>query len=319
MKKSLLILTLSLACTVHCFLSAQVGTRISIANGNWSNPAIWSPAGVPTPSDDSIIVNTAVTFNQNIADGLTWFQVTLNGSLIDQGMDTIALGGNDAKIQGYMSCDVFAVGMNNQFHNYGTINVATDLAQSGIFYNETPGKICVGQNLGTSDNFTNFGSIATNNWLNSAAANGTGMYCIANYFINSSSITGTLDICDATPNTPWDQNMGTIAGTVTYCTMGPCSNCPLTGIDHTPANADALKIFPDPFVNEVHILVDPAFVDHGADAVFSVYDVNGKCIYSENISSGEIVFERNNLPSGMYFYRFVVNGQLYNTGRLVAE
>src|ERR1700749_1754651 len=96
-----------------------VTTRISIANGNWNNPAIWSPAGVPTFADDSIIINTDVTFNQRIVDGQSLFRVNAGASLIDLGNDTAAFGGELLVINGYFSVGTLAIGMGDSAVNYG--------------------------------------------------------------------------------------------------------------------------------------------------------------------------------------------------------
>ena len=295
-------------------------TRISIANGNWNNPAIWSPNGVPTLADDSIIVNTTVTFNQNIADGQAMFRVTAIGSLIDLGNDTIALGGDDAIISGYMSTGVLAVGMTNSMNNYGTISISNELDQSGIFVNENTGKICVAQYLITSDNFTNNGSISTNNWTNSGVADGNGKYCIANFFINAMDVIGTLDICDATPNTPFDINAGTIAATITYCTAGPCGLCPTpSGIANEFQNGIPLKVFPNPFSKMTQLEINPAFLNSNLDLIFVMYDVTGKEVTRETITNSRLLIERGNLSDGIYFYRLTLGGNAIASGKLIAE
>jgi hypothetical protein len=74
---------------------------------------------------------------------------------------------------------------------------------------------------------------------------GDGSICVYDSTNNEGSINGTVDICDATPTTSIapivDQNTGTIAGTVTYCTNSVCS---FAGIeDHAQ---DRIGVYPDP-------------------------------------------------------------------------
>lgn len=47
-----------------CIMSFAA-TKTSVANGNWSSAATWSPSGVPTSTDD-VIINTNVTLDVNI-------------------------------------------------------------------------------------------------------------------------------------------------------------------------------------------------------------------------------------------------------------
>lgn len=304
---------------VPVFSKAQVSTRISIANGNWNNPAIWSPAGVPTPGDDSIIINTDVTYSQNIYDGLSMFRVNAGASLTDLGNDTAAFGGDRLVVNGYFSTNDLAVGMNDSATIKGIMNVATDVQQAGLFIVQSGGQMCVGQTFGMSDNFVNNGSVRINNWINDAVVTGNGgKFCIANYFINNDAISGNIDICDATPNSFGDVNMGTIAGSVTNCAVGPCGMCPApTGIAEEFLRGDPLKVYPNPFSTSTVIEVNPALLNKGMDVVFTLYDGTGKEVRTETISSAQINFERNELPAGIYFYRVVLNGMNAAGGKII--
>jgi hypothetical protein len=307
------------------FFSATISrsqvTRISIASGNWNNPAIWSPAGVPTLSDDTIIINTDVTFNQRIVDGQSLFRVNAGASLIDLGNDTAGFGGDMLVINGYFSVNVLAVGMVDTAVNNGTIVVGTNCGQSGIFLNNANAQFCVGQQLATSDDFINNGSVKTNNWANGAAVTGNGgKFCIANYFINSDNISGNIDICDATPNSPFDVNSGTIAGSVTYCAVGPCGLCPApNGIADNFSDGSPIKVFPNPFSTSTQIQINPGLLNTGMDLIFVMYDVNGKEVRNEAVSNPAILVDRGNLSNGIYFYRLILNGNPIADGKIIAE
>ncbi|MCX6311313.1 MAG: T9SS type A sorting domain-containing protein [Bacteroidetes bacterium] len=296
-------------------------TRISIANGNWNNPAIWSPTGVPTLADDSIIINTDVVFNQKIRDGLAMIRINTGKSLIDLGNDTAAFGGHRFVVDGYFSVGVLAVGMMDSATVKGGLNVYTDVAQSGIFIVQPTGQFCIGQQLATSDDFINNGSVRADSWVNGAIVTGnSGKFCIANSFINSDAISGTLDICDATPGTIYDVNMGTISPSITYCASGPCGLCPApTGIANEFQNGIPLKVFPNPFSKMTQLEINPAFLNSNLDLIFVMYDVTGKEVTRETITNSRLLIERGNLSDGIYFYRLTLGGNAIASGKLIAE
>lgn len=296
-------------------------SRTSIANGNWNNPAIWSPAGVPTLTDDSIIINTDVVFNQNIRDGLAMIRINTGKSLIDLGSDTAAFGGQRFVLDGYFSVDVLAVGMMDSATVKGILNVSTDVAQSGIFIVQPTGQFCIGQQLATSDDFFNNGSVRADSWINGGIVTGNGgKFCIANSFINTDAISGTLDICDASPGNIDDINMGTISPSITFCTSGPCSLCPApTGIANDFQNGTPLRVFPNPFSNQTQIEINPALLHNNLDLIFVLFDVNGKEVKHEPVSSQTIFIERGNLSAGIYFYRLSLGGSAIADGKIIVE
>ena len=117
-------------------------TRTSIANGNWNNPAIWSPAGVPQPTDAVIIINNQVTYNQNIEHGNTEFRINAGASLVSTGQDTLTLGCDLAVINGYLQANVIVSSTNDSTVNSGIIS-AGELLQSGTFINNASGQVCL--------------------------------------------------------------------------------------------------------------------------------------------------------------------------------
>lgn len=299
--------------------SSQV-TRISIANGAWNNPATWSPAGVPTLADDSIIINTNVTFSQNIVDGQAMFRVNAGASLIDTGNDTAVFGGDRLVVDGYFAVHMLAVGMTDSATIRGTLYVSSDLPQSGTFIVQPGGQVCVGQQLSTSDDFINHGSVGTTNWINGATVTGNGgRFCIANYFINSDAISGNIDICDATPNTPFDVNAGTISGSVTYCAVGPCIMCPVPNGIADFNYGEPLNIFPNPFSDQTQIQFNPALIHTNAELLFVLFDVNGKEVKKEMVYTSVIFIDRENLPDGIYFYRLFSNEKSIASGKIIAQ
>ncbi len=323
MKKKLLNSIFTSFCLVLLIFSAkaQVSIRISIANGSWSNPAIWSPVGVPNLADDSIVINTAVTYNQNIVDGQAMFRINAGASLIDLGIDTAAFGGDKLVVNGYFSCSFLGIGMNDSATVKGILYAADGIAQSGTFIVQPNGQVCVGQQLTTSDNFINNGSVGTNNWINSAMVTGNqGRFCIANYFINSDAISGNIDICDATPNTPMDVNAGTIAGSVTNCTAPACGLCPIpNGIKDHFLIANAIRIYPNPFSSTASIEINPALLNSNLNLSFVMFIVNGQEVKREKIISQKLTIEREDLSSGLYFYQLKIDSEAITSGKIIVE
>ncbi len=302
------------------FQAANAQTaRVSAANGSWSSPSTWSPAGVPGPGDD-ITINHQVTYNQNISHGGALFRINAGGALTDiGGDDTVAFGGDLLIVEGYFSVGELAVGMTDSAVNAGVIVVSYTFGQSGLFINRSTGELCVQQQLATSDNFINRGSVSANNWTNGAAVSGSGgRFCIANWFINSDAISGTIDICDATPNTVYDVNVGTIAGSVTYCAAAPCGGCLPNSIAENETRA-ALEIFPNPFTTSTTIKIDPAFLVPGMNTELVIYDVLGNEAGRIPVTGNTVVMERNNLAAGMYIYQLTGDGKLLARGRVIVE
>src|ERR1700719_1352004 len=63
----------------------------SVANGNWSSSATWSPSGVPG-SGDNVTINTTVTLNANESvDSIT---INSGKTLIVSGSDNLLVYGN---------------------------------------------------------------------------------------------------------------------------------------------------------------------------------------------------------------------------------
>jgi hypothetical protein len=318
MKTSLHFLFASICLLASNMLLAQVPVRTSIANGNWNNPATWSPAGVPQLGDDTIIVNTDVTFGQLIAHGNSLFQVNTGASLIGTGNDSIVFGGDKMINNGYISTTFMGVGANDSAVNRGVLVVTTEFSMSSLFVNVTSGQICIGQSCITSDQFINNGSLSCNDFFNSAAFSGSGRVCVANIYVNSVSISGTLDICDATPNTQFDINAGTIAGTVTNCQAGPCTPCLQPNAVADLENAYEIALYPNPFSNQTQITIDPKLASLDG-LVFVVVDMQGRTVRHVPVTSATIDLERGDLAAGLFLYRLTANGQVYASGKMIVE
>lgn len=296
--------------------SLSAVTKTSIAAGSWSNPAIWSPAGVPTAGDD-IIVNTGVTFfGMNINSGSALFHVTSNGSLNGLNTDTLTFGGDYFLNESYIGCGMFAVGATDSVVNSGFMEFQ-EVAQSGTYLNY--GNMCVAVLLATSDDFTNNGDVACDSWVNSGVVTGTGgQFCIVNNFINSDQISGTIDICDASPGGFGDQNLGTISPSVTNCAAGPCGSCIQPGFGENSAQIN-VTVAPHPVQSTSLFTFDLPQINDGSMNTFVVTDVAGRVVKSISFTGSRLEFDRSGMESGVYFYQLVKDHSIVLTGKMIVQ
>jgi hypothetical protein len=108
-------------------------------------------------------------------------------------------------------------------------------------------------------------------------------------FINNATISGTLDICDQSPGGFCDLNMGTIAGTVTYCTVGACN----VGLEELETE---VSIYPNPATSQITVRVDEAV--QGMNYI--VTNVFGQQVMSGNLLNSASILDISFLPKGMY-------------------
>ena len=306
--------------TIHCSLIAS--TKTSIANGDWFNPSIWNPIGVPN-LEDSVIINSNVTFNVNLDARFSAkkaFIVNLNASIKSIGMDdSLTLGDVNYLINnGEIHAAEITWGNISVFmKNTGIIKSAGTIGDSDLFYNESGGLIQVGENLitsgtfnnksggiittfglYTSDSFTNNGDITTDEWVNGATVFGTtGKYCIANTFINTYTINGSSDICDATPGILPDANMGTISASITNCAKGPCASS-ITNINEF--NHTKVEIYPNPASNYLTINLNKNTLTD-----YEISNVLGEIIYKSfgTNHSENLKINVNPFLNGIYFLK----------------
>jgi hypothetical protein len=315
---------LLLALLLFSTFSAEAVTRTSIAAGAWTNPNIWFPVGVPTPADDTIIVATGVTFfGQNIYFGNDLFHITTTGTLNAFNTDTLTFGGQNMIVggglgQGYLGCGVLIVGASDSVFNSGQIEVQ-ELMQSGTFFNQGAGRVCVAALLSTSDDFVNNGSVSAGNWVNGAAVTGLGgKFCIAGNFINTDQITGSIDICDATPGGLGDQNMGTISGSVTNCAVGPCVSCVMPGFAENYVEV-GVSIVPHPINSTSLILLETELLLPNTESVFRITDVQGRTIKEVSFTGHQLSLDRTGIDSGLYFYSVILSDGNLVAGKLLVD
>nr|WP_299206432.1 T9SS type A sorting domain-containing protein [uncultured Brumimicrobium sp.] len=143
-------------------------------------------------------------------------------------------------------------------------------------------------NSGSGSTVTNDGMVqVSNDFLNAAILDGSGVFCMSNLSTNTGSVLGTLDICDNTGMGYFDLNTGTIAPGVTDCISG-CS------VATDQEALGQLTVFPNPVVNTLHI-------DGTIEGDFRIVDLAGKEILSGEIQS-EI--DMSNFSPAVYYIHF---------------
>lgn len=91
------------------------------------------------------------------------------------------------------------------------------------------------------------------------------------------------------------------------------------GINDEELNSK-VDIYPNPFLEKTTMHIkDSNFQNQ--DLQLTIYDVFGKAVIQSVIPSGarNLPIERNNLPSGMYFYQLLSEGKIAASGKMMAE
>jgi len=194
------------------------------------------------------------------------------------------------------------------------IMTSNDFTNSKSFTNENIGVIIIARDFSNIDTlaspaiFTNNGNvIVQNDWHNGNQINGSGRFCVYNNTWNSGAMTGTLDFCDQTGGNI-DLNTGTIAGTITYC-LFPCN----VGIDELSKDI-VINVYPNPFSTEITLTSDEVF----KNATLTVYNSQGQTVKQiEKIMGQTVTMFRDNLSSGLYFFRIEEDNKVSKTGKFV--
>ena len=108
----------TLVLTIALVFNTYATTYTSTQNGDWTNPATWTPFGVPIPGDDAII-NHAVTLNTSFA--YTSGSITVNATA--------------SLVQDNSSRDIWLNGASATFTNNGTTTIRNLLLSDGTFTN----------------------------------------------------------------------------------------------------------------------------------------------------------------------------------------
>lgn len=90
-----------------------------------------------------------------------------------------------------------------------------------------------------------------------------------------------------------------------------------TNIKSYESQNSFLKISPNPFNNSATVSINDLAL---SNATFSVFDAQGKLVKSlKNIETQEFMIEKNELSSGLYFFKFYNEKKLIQTGKLIIQ
>jgi hypothetical protein len=193
-------------------------------------------------------------------------------------------------------------------NNNSKIHCSLDVWNSENFTNSN--QIVIDRNFWNGDTisgtatFTNNGTISIAMDLNnSETMDGSGDYCVSGTSSNAGTVNGTLDVCDLT-GTNFDNNFGTIAGTVTFCSAGSCS------IGIAEYNLLEHAVYPNPFNNVVNF-------ETKENGLYTLLVMNsiGEIVFTTNFNGTRYNMDASGITPGVYFYRLkneerVVSGTL---------
>jgi len=226
---------------------------------------------------------------------------------------------NQANIinNGTITVDLFGDSLANATNNNSwTITLDFGVAYNGTFVNN--GYLNIMRDFFCTNNATfdaNCVSIVGRDWYNSANITGNnagscGGFDITGLSYNTGTIgaNGQVDICDlGNPPGNLDGNIGTINGSVTYCTCN--NNCAVVGIDYLK-DEKYLSVYPNPSNGNINIVASA--LSYGTLQA-EIYTLSGQRIYSSLLehNNSETIEMKLNLNAGIYFLQINDGSQLH--------
>ncbi len=55
------------------------------------------------------------------------------------------------------------------------------------------------------------------------------------------------------------------------------------------------------------------------NALFELFDINGRLLRQENVIKNEFILDRNNLPNGIYLFKINTLDGRFNSGKIVIQ
>ena len=97
---------------------------------------------------------------------------------------------------------------------------------------------------------------------------------------------------------------------------GGCTATGINLVDITKVK-DAITIYPNPFRKSVTIFINNS--PQGYDADLKIYNVLGEQVMNTSITQESTTIEMSKLPSGIYFYQFINDNKIVQSGKLVSQ
>jgi hypothetical protein len=88
----------------------------------------------------------------------------------------------------------------------------------------------------------------------------------------------------------------------------------VTGIEETTQHFD-FNVYPNPMVKSTTI----SYANQGNESLsFVLYNANGKVVrFFENITTGKLLIYREELPAGVYYFRFLNESKIKANGKII--
>lgn len=308
-------------------INAQTN-RVSTSNGNFLNPLIWNPIGIPA-SGDSLIINHDVIMNTGIYYTAGQIKIGPAGSLIEDAIDRAfwADGTGSVINQGTITAHLLLISPSASFTNGGYAIGIDSLWNQGTiqnsgrievydYLNDETSTVSNNYQIEVTHDMNNQGEVNNNNLMTvgndfsncniqtmDAMFNNDGFFCVTNDFANciNDTINGSGEYYVGGSST----NLGVFDGSHTFYTpsgtLGITGNvqpgvtiaagtCGL-GIDEKGNNST--KVYPNPTTGLLHIA--------SSGSEYELYDVMGRMKSSGEIVNGAL--DVSNLPNGVYLLK----------------
>jgi hypothetical protein len=260
--------------------------------------------------NDSLLVDISATLTNPASTYAKYSAIA--GTLNNTG----AFSGTDLWSSGTLNNNGIYIDIVNLYTS-GLVNNGCMLDISNDFWNSenvvNSHQVVIGNDMWNGDTisgtatFTNNGTISVGHDLNnSETLNGSGSYCIAGTSSNVGDVNGTLFICDQTGN-DFDNNFGTIAGTVTYCSTGSCI------LGTTEQDNGISRVYPNPVSNRLNIEMSTSGL-----YTITLFNGMGQQVSQQNFTGNRVSIDLGNMAAGMYVYSIQGAG-IKALGKVVKE
>ncbi len=218
---------LCFACKGHATTKTWVGAFLGLGNGVWNTAGNWSPASVPTSSDDVVINELALGYTISLTGSANAKSITINSAIGLIGGVTISTGGNTLTVASSLNVGAFSLLLPTSLTFTGsgivTLNNAVNLyAASNLTFNSGTSIAIVGATVTGNNNatLTNAGTITTSasSVINLSGSSST----VANSgTLNGNSLTVNLTGTNCTITNTGNFNLG--PGSIIYPTSTSAS------------------------------------------------------------------------------------------------
>jgi hypothetical protein len=146
-----------------------------------------------------------------------------------------------------------------------------------------------------------------------------GAVSINDYSIFNGTLVGNNGAVNIKTGVTVNGRIFTTTGTLTTAAITAVkpTSCTTTGISSFDATTNnAVTIYPNPFVNQINILVNDSQINK---CELRIYNVLGAEVMNTLITKQTTTLETSNLTSGIYFYKIIDSNKIIQTGKLISQ